>query len=125
MADELAGKIAEIFKELHAASAGASAAELTREVDDSMAEFEEAAAQNGLLPLDIAQDLADAIGSLLEIYKDFSPEQQQLIAGAVRYFVSEDDAVPDTEGVLGLDDDVEVFNYVVEKLGQPQRKLDL
>lgn len=44
---------------------------------------------------------------------------------AVRYFVSEEDARPDTEGVLGLDDDIEVFTSVAEQIGQVDRKVDI
>ncbi len=121
----LVGKVAEVFAQTLSACVPVSALELKSEVERSLTEFRSAAASNGLLPLDIAEDLTTAFLDLLLSYEQFSKEDQRLIAASVHYFASDDDAVPDTEGVLGLDDDVEVFNYVVSQVGQPERKLDI
>lgn len=54
---------------------------------------------------------------------NFSPDQQRLVVGAARYFVSQDDEYPDTDTILGLDDDVSVFNHVIEQLGRSDLKM--
>ena len=47
-----------------------------------------------------------------------SLEHRSAVVGAARYFVSENDEVPDAHSCTGLDDDVRVFNHVVALLGR-------
>ncbi len=66
----------------------------------------------------LANSLAEACLRLLGTLNDSSPEStRQLVQAAVRYFVIEDDADGDLDSILGLDDDAEVVNAVLSKLG--------
>lgn len=98
---------------------------LRGEVSAHKMEIVEAAKSNGLLPVDIAEALEDALHGLIDAAFDFSADDQALVVAAAQYFISDDDPRPDTESVLGLDDDVAVFNHVVELLGQPERLLNV
>lgn len=61
--------------------------------------------------------LSRACRSLLVEVADH-PEQHALAQVAVRYVVLDEDADGDTDSPFGFDDDVEVFNAVVEHLGR-------
>ncbi|MGE0326388.1 MAG: hypothetical protein AB7S68_28930 [Polyangiaceae bacterium] len=93
--------------------------EMLREVRD----FREAAKSHEMLPVDLAQELHDNLLGLFAIMGELSVEQQRLIVGAARYFVAQDDEYPDTETILGLDDDISVFNHVVEQLGRSDLRM--
>ncbi len=73
----------------------------------------------------LAQALCDASIRLLGTLTDDSPEStRRLIQGAVRYFVLEDDADGDLDSILGLDDDTQVMNAVMDKLGRADWRVD-
>jgi uncharacterized membrane protein YkvA (DUF1232 family) len=64
-----------------------------------------------------AEALTDCSRYLLSNYAQHSAAEQALIVAAVRYFILNDDALPDSTPDVGLDDDVRVMNYVLEELG--------
>jgi len=73
----------------------------------------------------LAQALCDASIRLLGTLTDDSPEStRRLIQGAVRYFVLEDDADGDLDSILGLDDDTQVMNAVMDKLGRADWRVE-
>jgi len=73
----------------------------------------------------LAQALCDASIRLLGTLTDDSPEStRRLIQGAVQYFVLEDDADGDLDSILGLDDDTQVMNAVMDKLGRAEWRVD-
>ena len=66
----------------------------------------------------LGQALCEASIRLLGTLKDDTPEPtRRMVQAAVRYFVIEDDADSDLGSILGLDDDAEVLNAVLERLG--------
>jgi hypothetical protein len=66
----------------------------------------------------LARGLADASLKLLGTLNEDTPEPtRRLVQAAVRYFVIEDDADSDLDSILGLDDDAEVLNAVLRRLG--------
>ena len=69
--------------------------------------------------IDLAEMLCVRLEGLLAVAVQLDPEARGHIVGAARYFISEADAVPDEGSCIGLDDDVEVFNHVVDALGRP------
>ena len=54
---------------------------------------------------------------LLDRYREASPDHQQYIIGAVRYFLLHVDIVPDTSKPIGFHDDILVMNAVLCELG--------
>lgn len=69
--------------------------------------------------IDLAELLCVRLQRLLSTAHQLPPDIRSQIVGAARYFISEDDAVPDEHSCTGLDDDVEVFNHVVSGIGRP------
>ncbi|MFW6052129.1 MAG: hypothetical protein ACODAU_13205 [Myxococcota bacterium] len=97
---------------------------LREQVQAHLAEFHAAARTNELLPVDLAESLAACLDRLLDAAASLPAADRALAVGAARYFVSDQDASPDLEGVLGLDDDVTVFNWVARRLGKPDLAVD-
>lgn len=77
-----------------------------------------AALRNELLPVDLAEQIARRLTGLLDGLEAFSADQQRLILGATRYFISTSDHRPDTADAMGLDDDLLVLNFVVTAIGR-------
>ena len=66
----------------------------------------------------LARELVVACRRLLDtLSKQTPPHTQHMVQAAVRYFIIEDDAEADLDSILGLDDDAEVVNAVLQKLG--------
>lgn len=83
-----------------------------------------AARQQELLPVDLSDALTRRIDTALAEYAALPPDAQRLVVGAARYFVSDADAIPDKSGVLGLDDDVAIWNLVVRRIDRPDLEID-
>jgi hypothetical protein len=99
--------------------------ELRAQIRSHHQQFRNAARSNGLLPLDIADALAGGLEGLLDLHAGLDDRGQRLVIGAARYFISDQDARPDLESVLGLDDDLVVYNWVVAQIGRPELSIDL
>lgn len=125
MSEDLPESIRAIYERLAGPVDGAGLSELRARIHKHNEKFRSAARSNGLLPVDIATALAQGLEQLLNRFHDFSEHQQALVAGAAKYFVSDCDAQPDLEGVLGLDDDLVVYNWVVTELGRPDLCIEL
>jgi hypothetical protein len=54
---------------------------------------------------------------LLRLYTSFPKASQSLAVGAIRYLVRRTDGIDDDHPVRGLDDDVDVMNHVLERIG--------
>ena len=76
------------------------------------------------MPVDLAEELAAKLDALLASIASLPVSAQPLVVGAARYFASDDDAIPDTGSVLGLDDDVAIFNAMVRRIGRPELEID-
>ena len=74
--------------------------------------------RNELVAIDLAELLCVRLEGLLAAAGVFTSDARSSVVGAARYFISEDDAVPDDRTCTGLDDDVEVFNHVATALGR-------
>jgi uncharacterized membrane protein YkvA (DUF1232 family) len=105
----------------HSLQREASAAELSLLRDEVKAHLEsllKAQQKSELLAIDLAELLAARLDVLLQQAGSMSIEHRSAVVGAARYFVSENDEVPDAHSCTGLDDDVRVFNHVVALLGR-------
>ena len=115
----------DIYDRLLAEPPGDFAA-LLDEVRAHLRRFEAARAHNEFLPLADARRLADALPRLVDRARAHpDPHRaQRLTWVALRYFVLHDDGAHDFE-VIGLDDDLAVFNAICRHLGLPDLLLDL
>ncbi|MEQ8461520.1 MAG: YkvA family protein [Sandaracinaceae bacterium] len=100
-------------------------AALRQALRDHLDEIRAAAQSNELLPLDIAQEIAEKCDALLRGHAGLPPEHGALVVAAARYFISSDDARPDLQGVLGLDDDAAVFNHAARQIGRGDLVIDV
>ena len=75
--------------------------------------------------LETAQAIGRTLISLLGAGLPLDDPQRALVRGAVEYFLMVDDASGDLDDVLGFDDDARVLNSVLDRIGQPQLKVDL
>ena len=79
---------------------------------------------NEFLDVALAQRIADRLITLLQSSTSYSSQGQRLLVGAAHYFIADEDAESDTRSILGLEDDLAVFNYVAAQLGVPMLKAD-
>ncbi|WP_437737333.1 YkvA family protein [Sorangium sp. So ce1335] len=113
-----------IFERLCGPATPEEVVALRRAVSRHVEELRHAARYNELLPVDVAEELGRRLDGLLAGQAAFATYAQMLIVGAARYFVANTDAVPDTSGVLGLDDDMAVFNAMVRRIGRADLEID-
>lgn len=124
-ANEVPPKAQEVFSNMISTATPLDAPSLIAQVQSHLREFESAARENELLPLDLAELLARSLVELLRAIESFERPNQKLIVAAATYFVSDEDATPDLESVLGLDDDVLVHNWVVKTIGLEAKEIEL
>jgi uncharacterized membrane protein YkvA (DUF1232 family) len=86
-------------------------------VKDYISQFEELHIVHEVGDLELAKALAKVSQMLLSRYATLDQEQKALVIGAVRYFVEDNDPLPDTGFASGLVDDAQVMNHVLERLG--------
>ena len=113
-----------LFEESMASVSAEQVAALRHAVREHLEDFRRAARSDELLPLDLAEELAEKLDGLLREHATLPQDQAAVVVGATRYFVSEEDATADTSGVLGLDDDVAIFNLAVRLLGREDLVID-
>lgn len=113
-----------IFELLAVQASSDEIAALRRTVARHVDELRQAAHHHELLPVDLAEELAAKLDALLASIASLPVSAQPLVVGAARYFASDDDAIPDTGSVLGLDDDVAIFNAMVRRIGRPELEID-
>ncbi len=71
--------------------------------------------------LELAAAIAASAHRLIELIGPSTPERpRRLIQAAVRYFILEEDAEPDTGSVVGFDDDALVLNAVILHIGHDE-----
>lgn len=106
----------EMYRSLREDLGEAGLAQLRQEVKAHLAKLALAQAKHELIALDLAELLASRLLALLDEAPRMDAESRAAVVGAARYFCSTEDLLPDEASCMGLDDDVEVFNHVVESL---------
>lgn len=93
--------------------------ELRAELDSYLETIRVVASMARLLDIAVAERIVGVAQELLAQVQDLEPPAQRLVNAAVRYFTREDDD-EEVTGVLGFDDDVQVFNAVCRALNRPE-----
>jgi uncharacterized membrane protein YkvA (DUF1232 family) len=88
-------------------------------------DMEVALRYNEFIDINTARKIAQTFDILMDELDQFGESDQAYIIGAARYFIREQDTVPDTKSILGLDDDVQVLNYVLDRVGLSEMKVTL
>jgi len=89
---------------------------LKRQVDRHLADLQQAHGSNEFLDLATARGLARESHRLLALSPTATQADQRLIQAAVLYFVLDNDALPDTRRLMGLEDDAKVLQAVARHL---------
>ncbi len=108
----------QVFESLCGPVTIAEIAALRAAVQRHMRDIDQASRENEFLATDLAEVLAERLDDLLESFPSLAEDARPLVVGAARYFVSDEDALPDRSGPTGLDDDVAVFNVVARRIGR-------
>ena len=98
---------------------------LKEEVKTHLLKMEHALSRNEFLDINTARKIARILAVLLKDYDQFPTELKALVVGATIYFIQDQDIEPDTSSILGLDDDVQVINYVLDKIGRSELKVSI
>ena len=69
--------------------------------------------------LKVLEEIWDTILLIERDWGHFDPTEQKLLCAMVRYFSRSYDEIADFESEIGLDDDVEVLNACMRKVGRP------
>jgi len=99
-------------------------AELCNGVHSYAGELEAEQATSELVAVDLAIAVRDRLERLFGLASQLPAAQRALVVGAARYFISKDDAIPDTRACTGLDDDVRIVNHVLKELGRAEWSIE-
>lgn len=113
-----------LFAGLCAAPSETDLPALKAAVAEHLVEVRKAAKSKELLPVDVAEALAAKLELLLGQVEQMPAEHGALVIGTARYFCADNDHINDLSGVLGLDDDVAVFNHVMRRIGRTDLLID-
>ena len=103
-----------------------SSDELRFEIEKYSSKIDRFARKRADLDVNLAECIAQSCLALLDTLMHDSPvEHRRLMQVACRYFVEEDDEEGDLGSVFGFDDDAEVLNIVVRKLGRPDLEVQV
>ena len=98
---------------------------LQRAVTQHVGAIRTAMSRNEFLDIDTAERIAGVLLGLLKNHDQYEAAQRPLIVGAARYFVEAHDEEPDTRSLLGFDDDMTVLNFVLDRLGRSDLRVEL
>lgn len=99
-------------------------AELHNSVRSYATELEAEQSRSELVAVDLAIAVKDRLERLFGLTAELPATQRALVVGAARYFISKDDAIPDTRACTGLDDDVRIVNHVLKELGRVEWSIE-
>lgn len=88
------------------------------ELDKAVKKILRKSLENDLIESKLVNDLYAASSTLLEKYSSYEDSGKAMVVGAIRYFVVENDPLPDSGFSSGFYDDAKVMNYVLEQLGE-------
>lgn len=94
--------------------------ELRCSIDKFLLAVRKSSELNANVDLEVAERCSAAMQLLLDRYVELDDEGKGLVVGAIRYFTTDDDPLPDTVFATGFDDDVAVINYVLGRLGMSE-----
>ncbi len=99
-----------------------STEQLLQAAYEHLDELREARMHNANIDLATAEVIVHTMDRLVTEWDTFSPAEQSLLRGAMRYFSKNRDDIPDLKE-HGLEDDVEVINACLVAVGWPALQL--
>jgi uncharacterized membrane protein YkvA (DUF1232 family) len=122
---QLEPQLDRVFAPLCAALPHGEVSDLQRAVTQHVGAIRTAMSRNEFLDIDTAERIADVLIGLLKNHGRYEAAQRPLIVGAARYFIEAHDVEPDARSLLGFDDDVAVLNFVLDRIGRPDLRVEL
>jgi tRNA A37 N6-isopentenylltransferase MiaA len=116
---------AEVFKSLCASIEEDQATALRVLLQETYEEMKANSHNNPRMNVARLEEVYSTASYLMNHYSSFSPHEQTLIVGAVRYFAIDQDVANDLAFFTGLDDDAKILNYVLEQIGVNDRYIKL
>jgi uncharacterized membrane protein YkvA (DUF1232 family) len=109
-------RAADTFRKLSVAVPIAELPALRHQLTIAFSEFKRF--ENSLIGPSITQaaEIVKRCQFMLDSYANRNKHEQALIVGALKYFITKADAIPDDRPVVGLDDDARIVNHVLEEL---------
>jgi uncharacterized membrane protein YkvA (DUF1232 family) len=114
-----------VFAPLCATLPQREVSDLQHAVTQHVGAIRTAMSRNEFLDIDTAERIAGVLIGLLKNHDRYEAAQRSLIVGAARYFIEANDADPDTGSLLGFDDDVIVLNFVLDRIGRSDLRVEL
>jgi len=116
--ENCAPKAGQTFQKLCHSFPADSIPQLRLGIDAALERLSKTASDDYLGPhIGTARRIAERLNYLIDNCGKFPRQKLPLIVGAIRYFIIEEDAVPDSTPLVGFDDDIQVLNHVLEELG--------
>ena len=122
---KLPEKIKQVLSSLSVGYENVDTIDLNRSINDHLSSLNAALKYNEFIDIATAQRLVEVFEIVFENYHQYDDREKSYIIGAARYFVRENDERPDSQSILGLDDDVQVVNYVLDIIGRSDLKVDI
>lgn len=117
----ISGEAKEIAARMHD-DAPAGRELLREEVQRYAADVRKLGAARAFLDTELSDRLAAACAALLDLAD--TPESLRVAQAVCRYYVFAEDDDGDLNGVMGFDDDAEVYDAAVTALGRPDLRLE-
>ena len=89
---------------------------LRSDLNNHFENLSEKAQKNHYLDLKSAKKIYENCIYLLDCYTNFNDYEKTLVIGAIRYFISNEDALDDDVFASGLVDDIQILNYVMQEV---------
>lgn len=123
--DQLSPGVDELFRELAVPVKKGELESIKAEIWQYVEKIVKAQRKNEFLNADLARKISETCIYLLDSYTKYPKDQKALISGAVKYFLLCGDQDSDIGSPLGFDDDAEVLNYVLNKIGRKDLLIDI
>ena len=114
----ISSQIKEFFDPMCVELSLSEACALSEKVQSHLKQFRLALQVNEFLDIELAEQVAEVLTTLLRGYTELTSEQRSLVVGAARYFITSQDAEGDFTSILGCEDDAQVLNYVLALIGK-------
>ena len=98
---------------------------LTKIVDEYFAFAKKSLNDNEFIDIDSAALLIEVSHYLISQFDNLSEDDKRYVVAAIYYFVESDDEEHDFNSMFGFEDDIEVMNYVLEKIGHAHKKIEI
>ena len=98
---------------------------LAKIVDEYFAFAKKSLNDNEFIDIDSAALLTEVSHYLISQFDNLSEDDKRYVVAAIYYFVESDDEEHDFNSMFGFEDDIEVMNYVLEKIGHTHKKIEI